>query len=196
VLLVAPTAGAAPMTLTADVEYDFIDQNGMGWAKTGGKVTVRITFSGTGGSLSITGKRESFDGRLVEAKPPRPSPDLTGDKWEGKVTESYPLHDVVVTSRAIAFKLDPVHDHLTGSCTPTKVAELTSATLYECTISGFQWHTIPHLPELHHPILFDADTTAKLRVLNSVTGKTKAGFGHRRVSLVKPALPQKSTPKP
>lgn len=196
VMGVAGTSRSAPTTLIADVEYSFIDQNGFGWAATSGKVTVTITFAGTGGSLAITGRREWFDGRLTEGKPPRPNPDITGDKHEGNVTERHPLYDVVVTGRTITFRFDPVHDHLTGSCAPTKAAELTSATLYECTITGWKWHTIAHLPELHHPILLDANTAAKSRVLNSMSGKAKAGFGQRAVSLRSPALPQKAAPKP
>lgn len=191
----APTTQAAPTRLIADVEYHFIDQNGMGWARLSGRVTVTITFTGKSGSLSISGRREWFDGRLTEGKPPRPNPDLTGDKWEGGVVETHPLHDVAVTGRAITFQLDPLHDHLTGSCAPTKAEGLTSATLYECAITGFGWHTIANLPELHHPILFDSDPAAKQRVLNSMTGKTKAGFGSRALSLVKPAPPQKVPPK-
>lgn len=195
-MLVAPAAVAAPIVLSTDVEYQFVDQNGLGWARISGRVSITITLAGTGGSLVISGAREWFDARLVESKPPRPNPDLTGDKWKGQITESYPLHEVTIKDRTISFKLDPGHDHLTGSCTPTKVDGLPSTALYECTITGFQWHTIANLPELHHPILFDADPTAKLRVLNSMTGKTKAGSGSRAVSLRKPMPPVKPASKP
>jgi hypothetical protein len=181
-VLVASSADAAPQTLSADVDYDFVDQNGFGWARVAGKVTVTLTFAGKAGSLKISGKRRWVDGRVAPSTASRMD---TSNKWEGAVDTTYPLLDVVHTGTAITFKLDPVHDQLTGSCAPTKVTALASTTLHECTITGFKWHTIASLPELHHPIVLDANIRAKARILNSMTGKAKPGYGQRVVSEAK-----------
>lgn len=169
--------------LTADVDYNFVDQNGFGWASTVGKVTVSLEIGDKAGTLRISGTRRWVDGR-VTGNPGGPGMD-TSNKWEGKADATYPLRDVARASGAITFKLDPVHDKLTGSCAPVKVPALASPVLYECTITGFSWQTIASLPELHHPIILDADPTAKLRIVNTMLGKAKPAFGMRTVTEVK-----------
>lgn len=196
----ARSAHATPTTLTADVDYQFIDQNGFGWATVAGTVSVTLTFAGKDDStLKIQGKHSSVDGQLVAGPTPGSSPDMKATKSETSVDESFPLHDVAVTKTAITFKLDPVHDHLDGSCAPmtTKLASVTSTTLYECTLTGFQWHTIASLPEIHHPIVLNANVKAKTRILNTLTGAAKPGFGQRTVTETKPApLARSSSKKP
>lgn len=187
IVLVASTSQAAPRTLIADVDYNFVDQNGFGWATVAGKVTVQLTFAGKNGSVKITGKRSWVDGRLSAPTSPGAGPGMdTSHRWEGESDATYPLYDVVRTGTTITFKLDPVHDKLTGSCVPTKVAKLKATGLYECTVTGFQWHTIAQLPELHHPIVLGTSVAAKRRILNAMIGKAKAGFGQRVVSIAKP----------
>lgn len=176
---------APPSKLTADVAYDFIDQNGVGWVHIDGTVTVTLTFSGKEGSLSFRGKARTNDGVLVAGKPGDP-PDIRSEKWEGDAAATYPLHDVAYASGAITFKLDPIHDHLDGKCVPTKVTGIASTTLYECTITGFQWHAVANLPAVHHPFILESNPSAKLRILNTMSGKSKAGFGQRKVSEIKP----------
>jgi len=186
-VLIASTAIAAPRTLIADVDYDFIDQNGFGWATVSGTVTVVLTFAGKQGSVKISGKRRWVDGRVSAPPTPGAGPGMdTSNKWEGESEETYPLYDVVRTGTTITFKLDPVHDKLTGSCAPTKVPKLKATGLYECTITGFQWHSIAQLPALHHPFVVGTSVAAKRRILNRMIGKAKAGFGQRDVSIAKP----------
>jgi hypothetical protein len=179
--LLAVDAHAAPQKLVADVNYNFIDQNGFGWAVVEGKVTVTLTFKDKDGSLDITGTRRWVDGKVTGA-----GGMDTSNKWEGKADASYPLRDVVRTGSTITFKLDPIHDKLEGNCAPTKQITVASTTLYECTFTGFKWKTIAQLPELHHPIVLDANPAAKLRVVNAMNGKAKAGFGQRALTTIKP----------
>jgi hypothetical protein len=188
--LVTTNAHAAPTTLTGDVHYDFMDQNGFGWATVAGTVSVTVTFTGKDdGTLTIKGTRSSVDGQLVAGPTPTSSPDMKATRSETTVDTSFPLHEVAFAKGTITFKLDPVHDHLEGSCAPmtTKLAGVASTTLYECTITGFQWHTIANLPELHHPIVLNANVKAKTRILNTMSGAAKAGFGKRAVTERTPA---------
>lgn len=187
VVLMASSAIAAPRTLIADVDYNLADQNGFGWATVAGKVTVQLTFAGKKGSVKITGKRSWVDARVSAPKSPGAGPGLdTSHKGESEADATYPLYDVVRTGSAITFKLDPGHDKLTGSCAPTKVAKLKATGLYECTITGFQWHTLAQLPELHHPIVLGTSVAPKRRILNLIVGKAKAGFGQRVVTIAEP----------
>jgi hypothetical protein len=181
------------MPLVADVDYNFTDQNGTGWVLTSGKVTVTLAFTKDGGTLALKGKRAWNDAQLVAGKNPSGAPDVKSNKWEGAVDESYPLHDVVKTGTTITFKVDPAHDKLTGSCSPVKatVVKLTSTTLYECTLTGFQWHPVASLPELHHPIVLESNAKAKERIVNTLTGAAKPQFGQRTVAAVKPEKPKK-----
>ena len=186
-MLAASSGRAAPQTLLADVDYNFRDQNGLGWANVSGNVAVTLTFNGRDGALTIRGKRRWFNGRLTSGKSPGSSPEMIADKWKGDVNETFPLCDVARTVGAITFNLDAVHDHLTARCVPVRVPGLASATLYECTITGFEWHEIAQLPELHHAIVFEANLRTKARILNTLTGQAKRGYGERAVRESKPA---------
>lgn len=181
-------AHAAPRTWVGDVSYDFVDQNGVGWVTVRGTITVTIVIDGKHDMLHVRGKRSSVDGQLVAGKTPNGAPDMKTREWSGDVDESYPLHDVVTTGKTITFKLDPIHEHLDGTCAPTKLPKIKQATLYECTISGFAWHPVATLPELHHPFVVDVPST-QTRVANAVHGNSKPGFGQRTVTLAK--LPRK-----
>ncbi|MEO8705070.1 MAG: hypothetical protein ABI867_33765 [Kofleriaceae bacterium] len=188
-ILIAMTtvASAAPSVLVADVSYDFIDQNGFGWVASHGAITVTITF-GAKPTLAIRGKRDVRDGQLTGGSASK-SPDMKVTKWNGVVDESFPLSDVSRdTTGAITFKLDPVHDHLEARCVPAKPAGIARTTLYECTITGFNWHSVPNLPELHHPFILDANAKAKQRVLNLMSGKSRRELGTRALKL-SPASP-------
>ena len=57
VMLAAARASAAPQTLIGEVDYDFVDQNGFGWATVAGKVTVTLELHGKHPVLQIRGKR-------------------------------------------------------------------------------------------------------------------------------------------
>ena len=185
VILAASRAHAAPRTLSAEVAYSFSDKNGFGWVAKSGTVTVTLTFVGKGGSLQLRGKRQWVDSQMVAGKTPGGPPDMKTTRGESDVDETFPLRNVARTGAAITFELDAVHDHLTGSCTATKVPKLTSATLYECAITGFQWHASANLPELHHPIVLDANVRAKTRILNMLGGAAAEGLGQRTVSEAK-----------
>lgn len=180
--MAATTASAAPLTLTADVDYHFIDQHGTGWASTAGKVTVTLTLGAKDGSLELKGHRAWTDGELGAAKTPGGPPEMNATKWEGDVDETYALHDLARSGGTITFKLDPLHDHLEGSCAPAKVAKLARTTLYECSITGFPWHIIADLPEVHHPIVLDG----KPGIVDTFSGAVKPGFEQRKVSEAKP----------
>jgi hypothetical protein len=170
-LLAASSACATTQTLSADVDYDFRDSNGVGWVTQDGKVSVTFIFAGKDGTLKISGKRRSLDSLLTDD-----SPDgLETTEWEGDVDETYPLLDVERTRKTFTFEFDLAHDHLTGSCAPTKIDGLAHTTLYECRITGFQWKANADLPELHHPIVLDANPEAQTRVVNSMTGSTTDG---------------------
>jgi hypothetical protein len=179
VIVAASTASAAPATWTGEVDYNFVDQNGFGWAAVTGKVTVTLTLDRKDGSLKVTGHRSWVDGRVA---PTTPGGMDTSNKWEGDVDESYALHDLARTGDAIAFKLDPGYDHLEGHCAPTKVTAIARTTLVECTITGFQWHTIANQPELHQPIVLDSNLRAA-RIVNTVTGAAKPGYGTRKLAI-------------
>jgi len=196
VVVVAMTSravAAPPSTLIADVTYSFVDQNGVGWVTVDGSVTVTIALSGKEPSLKMSGKHKIHDGVLVAGKPGGP-PDMRSRVSEGTTDESHPLHDVVVSGSTVTFKLDPTHDHLEGSCAPAKISGLASTTLYECTITGFQWRAVANTPALHHPFVLDANPSAKTRILNTMSGKSKAGFGQRKLGETKPV--PKPPPKP
>ena len=196
VMMAAISASAAPPSkLTADVAYSFVDQNGVGWVTVDGAVTVTLAFAfkTKDGSLVISGVRRTNDGVLVAGKPGGP-PDMKTTKSETDKDETYPLHDVAVAGATITFKLDPSQDHLDGTCAPAKVTGLSSATLYECTITGFHWHPVANLPAVHHPFIAESNPSAKLRILNTLSGASKTGFGQRKVSETKP--PAKPAPKP
>jgi hypothetical protein len=180
VLLLPVTAHAE--TLIADVDYSFVDQNGFGWARVNGKVTVTLTLGAKDGTLALKGKRAWVDGRVSS----KPGGMDTSNKWEGEVDEKHAITDVVRSKGTITFKLAPAHQKLVGSCAPAKAPKLASTTLYECAITGFQWRTIAALPELHHPLLLESSAKAKARILNTLTGKAAAGRGARSVSVVKP----------
>jgi len=177
-LLATSTASACAttQTLSADVDFSFRDQNGMGWVTLDGVVSVTFTFADEDGSLTLSGKRHHADLLLTGV-----APDMEVTEAEYHVYETLPLHDVRRTRKTITFELDPGHDHLTGSCAPTTIEGLDRTTHYECTIAGFEWHSIATLPELHHPIVLDADTRAKTRIVNTMTGSTTPGFGQRVV---------------
>jgi len=191
VLLAAASASAAPLGLVADVDYGFIDQNGVGWAQVTGKVTVTLTFDGARGSLKIVGHRGWVDGVLGAPKTPGGPPEMKDRHWDGDVDESYAVDHVARKGDAIAFQVDAAGEHLQGRCAPTSVAGIARTTLYECTVTGFQWHTIASLPELHQPIVLDANARAKSRILDTLSGESRAGFGQRTVSepKVTPAAP-------
>lgn len=184
IMLLATASGCATtQTLSGDVDYKFVDQNGLGWATLDGEVRVTLTFDGKDGSLKISGKQRWVDAVLTDESPEGASLGLdTSNKWEGDVDQTFALLDVTRTRKTITFELDAAHDHLTGSCAPTTIVGLDRTTLYDCRIAGFGWHTIAKLPELHHPIVLDADTEANTRIVNSMTGSTRAGYGQRIVS--------------
>lgn len=184
VMLVASSASAEPPTLAGAVHYNFVDQNGFGWAMVTGKVTVTLDLNGKTPSLNVTGKRRWVDGRVTGTASPAMD---TSNKWEGDVDETYPLRAVTRAKNTITFKLDPIHDKLTASCAPITLPTNARTTLYECSFTGFQWNTIASLPELHHPIVLDANVKAKTKVLNSMRGKAKPQFGQRTVTEPKPA---------
>ena len=134
------------------------------------------------GSLTLKGHRGSVDAELVAPKTPGGRPDIKPFKWEGDIDETYALHDIARNGSTIMFKVDPIHDHLAGSCTPTRVAKIARTTLYECTIVGFSWHIIAELPELHHPLVLDV----KPGILDTMSGAAKPELGQRKVSEAKP----------
>jgi hypothetical protein len=140
-----------------------------------------LTFAGKHGELKISGKRRWVDALLTDDASSEASPGLDVSKGEYDVDETFPLLDVTRTGKTITFELDPAHDHLTGSCAPTTIRELARTTLYECKIAGFGWHAIAQLPELQHPIVLDANSEAKTRIVNSMTGRTRPNYGQRTV---------------
>jgi hypothetical protein len=193
-VVIAMTASvqAAPMpdVLVGDVDFHFSDTNGVGWVVSQGAVTVRFAF-GTKPELTITGTRGTTDAQLKGKQ------DLKTSKWEGAVVQTIPLLDLAhdATTGAITFRFDHHNDQLTGRCVPAKAAGIARTTLYECAVTGFKWHPAPNLPELHHPLVLDTNASAKLRVLNKLTGKSKPQFGQRTLSLAAPLPVPPAKPK-
>jgi hypothetical protein len=189
---------AAPAVLVGDVEYDFVDQNGVGWVTSHGAITVTITL-GDRPALAIAGRRDVRDGQLVKGQ--GSAQDLKVRRWEVVVEERFPLTALVRDPKTgtFTFELEARFDRLAGSCAPTTVPKVARAALYECTITGFRWQASPHLPELHHPIVLEANPPAKptKRVKNVITGKSRPGFGSRTVSVavpLPPPPPRRSSP--
>lgn len=183
VMIVASSASAAPKTMVGDVAYDFVDQNGFGWATVAGRVTVTLDLQAKAPALRISGKRRWIDSHVSGTS----APSKTASKWEGEVDETYPLRDITRARNTITFELDQVHDKITATCTPIKLPNVGRKTLYECSFTGFQWRTIASLPELHHSIVLDANIKARIRILNSLSGKAKPKFGRRAVTELPPA---------
>ncbi len=183
VTIAASSASAAPKTLGGAVDYDFIDQHGFGWATVAGTVTVTLDLHGKAPALKVSGKRRWSDAHLSGTS----APSKTVSKWEGEVDETYPLRDVAHATNTITFKFDTAHDEITATCAPIKIPDVVRKTLYECSFTGFPWRTIALLPELHHPIVLDANIKAKTRIVNSLSGRVKPRFGKRVVSEPAPA---------
>jgi hypothetical protein len=182
VVMAATGASAAPLTLTALVDYNFIDQHGTGWASTAGKVTVTLALDKKVGTLKLKGHRGWTDGELGAPKTAGGPPEMNGRNWEGDVDETYVLHDVTRSGTTIKFKLDAIFDHLEGTCAPARVAKISRTTLYECSITGFGWQIIADEPEVHHPIVLDV----RPGIVDTIFGAAEPKFGQRTVSEATP----------
>ena len=177
--LIAGSAGsssAQPTTWTAEIRYDLTDKNGMGWVTSVGTTAATLTFTDKASSLHVVGTQRRTDAQLKSQN------DVKTKSWEIKQDATYPLLDVVrKINRAITFRFDDGKTAISGRCEPTKVSGLSRSDLYECSFSGFRWHEVVALPELHHSLVFAASPP---RVLNAMSGTTKQGFGTRVVSEV------------
>ena len=170
--------------LVADVVYHFRDKNGVGWTISEGAVTVTLAL-GAKPTLTIAGKRTMNDAQL------KTGGWLASRKGDSVANEKFELLELArdAATGAITFRFDPVHDHVTVRCVPARPAGLARTTLYECTFTGFAWRAAPRLPELHHPLVLDANPKARLRIRNTLTGASKPQFGERTLAEAAPLPP-------